>query len=154
MDALTTIIAAASLLLHTMLGCCTHGDRVSCACLHRALGTEHHAHDGDDASACPHHGATDLHHSGHRSVDAEHDVDPTPLHPCRCHCEGDHCQAVAGSPARTIEAPDVSFDVLPPLQVNAAAGGLPLDQSRLVDLAAATPALPLRAHLFFQSLLI
>ena len=158
MQTLVTTITAAALLWHTVVGCCAHAHEGACACGHgvAAQRAEPRAHDRADGHAeedvCDHRHelpGTSADRDAARNVD--HD---SPHAPCRCHCEGNRCLAIAGGIARQPDAPDVALDILPsralasgvdPNSPHAFGGGHGL----VIALA-----LPLRAHLFYRILLI
>jgi hypothetical protein len=141
-----TILTAAALLWHTLAGCCAHLPGES-SCGHAHAATTQVAGEHSHSHGCSHD------HS--EPVETESvPVDPeSPSHPCRCHCEGSGCVAVPGA-AWQLDAPQASFDFLP-FDCSACENGVATG-SRQVDGhgASLALALPLRAHLYFQILLI
>jgi hypothetical protein len=145
---LVTLITAASLLLHTLVGCGSHGGHGHCTCHSHALGRASHT---ERHSTCQH----DAHRTHAEFAHAEPAHDDHDSHPCRCHCEGNRCQAIPGSHVRGIEAPTlVDSFALPPLAQSTTDSLGQLIWVRGRDAACPGAALPLRAHLLYQSLLI
>ncbi|MEX2186372.1 MAG: hypothetical protein WD875_06250 [Pirellulales bacterium] len=170
MQTALTILTAVSLLWHTLLGCCMHGHDGTSAGQRGAIGggDEVGAHEDGakedgakrDSHACCHGGHK--HHdsdapsvAGHNAeCGAEHDDGDSPSHPCRCHGDGKRCQAIPSGQARSVDAPDVSFAAVPPLYLDCGVDALAAVRSRRAEGPPSKPALPLRAHLLYQSLLI
>jgi hypothetical protein len=158
-QAALTIITAVSLLLHTLLGCCSHGAAGSCACGHEAKGHvergDRHDHDDSHAGECAH--AHDAEHADdERTHDAEEprSGDHSPAHPCHCHCDGNRCQAIAAATPPTIELSGSVLVILPPLVATSVDCGDGVRGRGGADAAGALPTLPVRAHLLYQTLLI
>jgi hypothetical protein len=143
----TTLLTAAALLWHTLAGCCAPGSADSCGCQHEHDATTHVTDEHLHSHACTH---------GHDEpviTDTEPVDHQTPAHPCRCHCDGNRCVAVA-SPGWQIDAPQLAFDIVACV---GSAGESGVETSSLHDGRDGTsiaPALPVRAHLFYQILLI
>lgn len=162
MQTLITAITAAALLWHTVVGCCAHSHEGACACGHGAAAhpAEPLAHDRADDHADGH-ADEDVcdHRHEHAGISADYDAtqnadNDAPHAPCRCHCEGNRCLAIAGGVAWQPDAQDVALDILPP---RALASGVDLNSPYAFGRGhgpVVALALPLRAHLFYRILLI
>jgi hypothetical protein len=144
----TTLITAAALLWHTLAGCCAPGSADSCGCQHEHDATTHVFDEHLHSHTCPHD------HDEPVVTDTEPVDEQTPTHPCRCHCDGNRCVAVASPAGWQIDAPQLAFDLV---AFVGSAGEPAVETSSLPDGSHQTSialALPVRAHLFYQILLI
>lgn len=152
MQAIIAHITAAALLWHTLAGCCAHAHAAQDATCHTAM-TQHRESasaeaDHEHSHLCPHSAVAS---SEIQSHDSNHDQAP---HPCRSHCEGNRCVAVASSVAWQIAPPQLCFDVLPPLCFDGQLEPPATNRHNGGHWSPPASALPLRAHLYYQILLI
>lgn len=150
MQAILTAITAAALLWHTVVGCGAHAHAGACACGHgvagHGAGSLAHAHVDD--RACGHaHDADDANGNHDDHGDAPHA-------PCRCHCQGQRCLAIPTATTWQPDAPDAVWDVLPPLALATGEEAAAARSCPGGGRSTSALALPVRAHLFYQILLI
>lgn len=159
MQTALTIITAVSLLLHTLLGCCSHAATGPCACGHEAHAHagagDLHVHGDSHAGGCGHaDGSEHANHDRTHNAEESSEGESSPAHPCHCHCDGNRCQAIAAASAPAVELACSGLLILPPLVATSVDCGDGVRGRGGADAAGAIPRLPVRAHLFYQTLLI
>ncbi len=141
MNAIVSIVTAASVLVHTALGCCiehSHSASVGCVAPSAIRPAHKHAH------SCGH-----SHSHDHDGADSEGDHPEWP----HKHCDEGACTAVmASKTGPQFEAVTAAFDVMPSVDALHSAG----NSAPFVDYSSFQHDLgpPLRPHLCFCVLLI